>query len=202
MYRASIISLKSEAAMSELLNFDVGQQGGAPFLATRSKGREIREALEDQVAQSSPDEVVIDFAGVEAMTISFADEFIGRFFAALDTVDLRSPAVVATGLNEENLTTLSICLERRELAAAAIVDDHPVLIGAPDYLVETYRHALSLGTFSALDLAQRLDITPQNVNNRLKRLIDSAAIRRRRVVGGRGGKEFTYTAPSPCPHVT
>src|ERR1017187_3674976 len=60
---------------------------------------------------------------------------------------------------------------------------------------------LSLGTFSALDLAERLAITPQNVNNRLKRLVEAGAIRRRRVVSSRGGKEFTYTAPAPCENV-
>ena len=187
--------------MGELLNFDVGQHGRAPFLATRSKGREIRGELEDSIAQKRPNEVTIDFAGVEAMTISFADEFLGRFYASLATGDVPALTVLLTGLNEENLTTVSICLERRDLAAAAVIDGRPALVSAQDHLAETYKQALGLGTFSALDLALQLSITPQNVNNRLKRLVEAGAIRRRRVVGGRGGKEFSYSASTLCPGI-
>ena len=184
--------------MGELLNFDVGRHSETRFLATRSKGRELRTELEDRVLGVSPDEVVIDFSGVEAMTISFADEFVGRFYASLASGDTAAPLVLLTGLNEDNLTTVSICLERRELAAAAVLDHQPVLVGAPDYLAETYEEAVNLGTFSALDLASRLGLSAQNMNNRLKRLVDAAAVRRRRIASGRGGKEFAYTAPAPC----
>lgn len=187
--------------MTELVSFDVEKHGHASFLATRGKGREIREELEDQIAREHPDEVVIDFAGVEAMTISFADEFVGRLYAALAAGNVLAVVVLLTGLNEDNLTTVSVCLERRELAAVAIIDGRPALVSAPDHLADTYTHALSLGTFSALDLARHLDVTPQNANNRLKRLVEAGAIRRRRVAGTRGGKEFTYTAPARCPDI-
>lgn len=188
--------------MGELLNFDVGQHGHIRFLATRAKGREIRQQLEYQIEREHPDEVVIDFADVEAMTISFADELIGRFYASLAAGDIPVLAVVIAGLNEENLATASVCLERRELAAIAIVDGQPALISALDYLAETYTQAKILGTFSALDLARQLAITPQNVNNRLKRLVEAGAIRRQRAAGGRGGKEYTYTAPNLCLGIT
>jgi hypothetical protein len=82
--------------------------------------------------------------------------------------------------------------------AAAVIGHQPVLVGASDYLAETYQQAVSLGTFSALDLASRLGLTAQNINNRLKRLVDAAAVRRRRIASGHAGKEFTYTAPAPC----
>jgi hypothetical protein len=185
--------------MGELLNFDVGRHSGVQFLATRSKGRELRGELEDQVSREPANEIVIDFSGIEAMTISFADEFVGRFYASLAGGNTTAPLVLLTGLNEDNLITVSICLERRDLAAAAVVDHLPILVGAPDYLAETYEQAVSLGTFSALDLAGQLGLSAQNINNRLKRLVDAAAVRRRRVAPGRGGKEFAYTAPAPCP---
>lgn len=185
--------------MGELLSFDVEQHGQVQFLATRSKGRAVREDLEDRIAQDRPDGVLIDFAGVEAMTISFADEFLGRFYAALAAGDVLAPAVLLLGLNEENLATVSICLERRDLAAAAIIDGQPALLSALEYLVDTYKGALNLGTFSALDLAVQLAISPQNINNRLKRLVEAGAIRRRRVATDRGGKEFAYTASAQLP---
>jgi STAS-like domain of unknown function (DUF4325) len=180
--------------MGDPLTFDVGRHGEAQFLATRSKGREMRGELEDRISREHPDEVVIDFTGVEAMTISFADEFVGRFYTSLASGDTITSLVLLAGLNEDNLTTVSICMERRDLAAVAVIDRRPVLVGAPVYLAETYNQAVSLGTFSAIDLAERLSISAQNVNNRLKRLVDAAAVCRRRIASGRGGKEFKYTA--------
>jgi hypothetical protein len=185
--------------MGELLNFDVRQHGGAKFLATRSKGRAIRAELEDQISQERPDDVVIiDFTGLEAMTISLADEFLGRFYTSVASGDISASLVLLTGLNEENLATVSICLERRELAAAAIINGEPVLVGAPAYLAETYMQAVTLGSFTALDLADKLAVSAQNMNNRLKRLVEAGAVRRRRIASSRGGKEFMYTAPAPC----
>lgn len=185
--------------MGELLIFDVGQHSQVQFLATRSKGHVLREDLEDRIARDRPDGVLIDFAGVEAMTISFADEFLGRFYASLAVGDVLAPGVLLLGLNEENLATVSICLERRDLAAVATIDGQPALLSTLEYLVETYEGALSLGTFSALELSARLAISPQNMNNRLKRLVEAGAIRRRRVATERGGKEFAYTAPAQLP---
>ena len=179
--------------MDAPLEFAVAQLDDGQFLATRSKGRAIREDLEDRIARQHPDSVLIDFTGVEAMTISFADEFLGRFYAAL-TAD--APAILIVGLNDENVTTISICMERRDLTAAALVDGKHALLGAPEHLIDTYRHALNLGTFSALDLSSELNISPQNMNNRLKKLVTAGAIRRRRVVASHGGKEFVYTIPA------
>lgn len=178
------------AAVDAPLEYAVAQLHDGQFLATRSKGRTIREDLEDRIIRQRPDTILIDFAGVEAMTISFADEFLGRFYAALDT---DAPAILLLGLNNENVATVSICLERRDLSAAAVIDGQHMLLGAPEYLNETYRHALNLGTFSALDLSFELNISPQNMNNRLKRLVAAGAIQRRRVTAGHGGKEFAYT---------
>jgi hypothetical protein len=185
--------------MGELLNFDVAQHGQVQYLAFRSNGRAMREDLEDQIAQRHPDGVLIDFARVEAMTISFADEFLGRFYTSLAAGDVQVPAVLLLALNEENLATVPICLQRRDLAAAAIIDGQPTLLSAQEYLVETYKCAVSLGTFSALDLSAQLGVSPQNMNNRLKRLVEAGAIRRWRVASDRGGKEFAYTAPSLLP---
>lgn len=188
--------------MGELLKFDVRERSQAQYLATRSTGRAMREDLEDQISREHPEGALIDFAGVEAMTISFADEFVGRFYAALAAGDIHVPSVQLVGLNEENLEAVSICLERRELAAAAVIGDQPVLLSPLEYLVETYRRALNLGTFSAIDLSDVLGISPQNINNRLQRLVKAGAVRRRRVASNRGGKEFAYTAPPQLPEPT
>ena len=51
----------------------VGRHGR--FLATREHGRAIRERME---ALPSRLPVILDFAGVEAMTGAFADELLGK----------------------------------------------------------------------------------------------------------------------------
>jgi predicted transcriptional regulator len=46
-----------------------------------------------------------------------------------------------------------------------------------------------------VNVAERLNITAPNANNRLKRLVAARALIRRQGVAERGGKEFTYCAP-------
>jgi hypothetical protein len=137
-----------------------------------------------------------DFGGVDAMTISFADEFLGRFYVHLAAGPARPAGVLLTGLNEETAEAVAICLQRRELVAASRDGDQWQLLGAQDYLAESYQHALRLRCFKAADLAESLGITPQNANNRQKRLVEAGAIHRERVIpAGRGGKEYQYALP-------
>jgi len=99
------------------------------------------------------------------------------------------------GLNEETREAVDICLERRDLVALAFEGDNPVLLGRTEPLQETFDAVLQLREFRATDLATLLSITPQNANNRLKRLVEAAALRRRQAnVSNRGGKEFVYCA--------
>jgi hypothetical protein len=181
--------------MDAALEFAVLPHG--EYLATRDCGRAAREDLERQITshgQSSG--VLIDFAGVKAMTISFADEFLGRFYASLAAGDVPAQAVLLLGLNDETHEAVTVCLERRDLAAVAIIDGQPTLLSGPEHLGETYRHALSLDSFSAIDVSTLLGISPQNANNRLKRLVSAGAVLRRRIAPDRGGKEFVYAVPS------
>jgi hypothetical protein len=181
--------------MSSCAAFAVSQYGS--FLATRSAARTVRDSLEERISSAPAIEVlIIDFSGVEAMTISFADEFVGRFYSFLAAGDVRPVSVLLSDLNEETSEAIAICLERRELAAAALNDDEKILLGAPEYLAETYRQARQLRRFKASDLASAMGITAQNANNRLKRLVAAGAIRKDRVTSpDRGGKEFSYTIP-------
>jgi hypothetical protein len=186
--------MKPEKILDALLNFAVSEYGG--FLATRDSARTARSDLEAQVAAQGQDcIVVINFAEVNAMTISFADEFLGRFYSALASGDVLAAGVLLAGFNDETREAVSICLERRDLMAAAIDHDEAVLVGRAEVLQDTYRTALTMGTFRAAELGTALSITPQNANNRLKRLVEAGAVHRRRVpVSDRGGKEFVYVA--------
>ncbi|MEV0269707.1 hypothetical protein AB0H43_13085 [Hamadaea sp. NPDC050747] len=129
------------------------------------------------------------------MTISFADELLGRFYDSLASGDVKAEAVQIRGLNDETRETVDLCLERRDKIAVTVDDGRPALLGRTEPLEETFQVALALGEFKANDLADALSITAQNANNRLRRLVEAAVVRRRQTsVANRGGKEFVYTA--------
>src|SRR5579863_5695256 len=134
--------------MSKCTTYAVGQRGA--FLATRNSARATREELERRIASApASDVIVIDFSGVEAMTISFADEFLGRFYTSLAAGDVRPVAVLLTGLNEETTEAVTVCLERRDLAAVTEAGNSKQLVGAQDFLADSYQRALQLRRFKA-----------------------------------------------------
>jgi DNA-binding transcriptional ArsR family regulator len=184
-------------AMTEAIIFPAFQLGEFPM--TRADGRELRGRLEDQLANKRSVDLTIDFSGVEAMTISFADEFLGRLmtsfnFAATDTT------VKLAGLNDENYEAADVCVERRESCVVVLDAAGSLALVGQRSLSSTFQSALELGEFKANDLASALGLSAQNANNRLKRLTEAGALRKSQVTGsGRGGREYIYT---PVPAAT
>lgn len=180
--------------MNELITFP-GATPTQRFPTTRSQGRAHRGELDDAVMGRSHVVLMIDFSGVEAMTISYADEFVAKFLESFDAGH-SSVAVAISNLNPENLEAIQVALERRHLCAVTRMDDTLELIG--DLRAkETFHVANALGSFRAGDLAASLNISPQNANNRLKPLVTCGALLRARVSGAtRGGKEFVYSTLS------
>lgn len=102
--------------------------------------------------------------------------------------------VVLTGLNDDTNETIALVLERRNLLAIHREGTEDALLGADEYLSQTFATACLLNDFKASEIAERLQTTPQNANNRLKRLTAAGAVKRTRSSAERGGKEFTYQA--------
>lgn len=186
--------------MNESVLFSVAQLGNFP--AARSLGRQGRDRLDEELAGKKRVDLTIDFAGVTAMTFSFTDEFLGKFLSTLDTVDSEL-TVKVTGLNSENAEAVAVCLERRDTPVAVLAASGVIALVGDPMLSETFEKSLALGEFRANELADAMSITPQNANNRLKRLAACGALRRTRTSGGtRGGKEFVYSAvPAQVPDV-
>ena len=177
------------------LNFPISRYGS--FLATRSLGRGVRVDLEDQLSSAQNEVgVVLDFHGVEAITISFADECVARFLAS-HAQTASAAFVVITGLNEETSEAVGVSLERREIGAAILGSDGLTWQPGPPHLRETYACALRLQSFRAAELAGELNLSMSNANNRLKRLAAGGALTRVRSPGPEhGGKEFLYRCPA------
>lgn len=178
------------------LTFSVTEGQTGQFLVSRVRGAQARARLEQILGETAADgPLVVDFRGVEAMTNSYADELIGKFFVSVAAGDVPASCVVLVGLNEETRDAITICLERRKLVA--VDGDQDVLLGQSAALDDTYAQARSLGEFKASTLAEAMDITLTNANNRLKRLVEAGALHRERAESpDRGGKEFTYRAPA------
>lgn len=165
------------------------------FLFTRDVGIEARSSLEGELRDSGPVGLLtIDFTGVDAMTNTFTDEFLGKFYVALAAGDSSADGVELAGLNDETRDAVTVCLERRkQIAVDAATHD---LLGDASVLLDTYHQARQLGAFRASALSEALQISLTNANNRLKRLVEAGALKRERSTAlERGGKEFTYALP-------
>jgi STAS-like domain of unknown function (DUF4325) len=176
------------------MEYEVSRFGA--FLATRETGAKLREDLERQLRNATDQEaLVVSFSGVEAVTISFADEFVGRLIAARESGDTPDVAIVFVGMNPEVQEALDICLERRKAVALSLQGKKLSLLGGEEFLGETLDAARKLRSFRAIKLAEALEITPQNANNRLKRLASAGVLVRKRTAPEGGGKEFVYELP-------
>ncbi|MFF3891267.1 winged helix-turn-helix transcriptional regulator [Streptomyces sp. NPDC001914] len=178
-----------------LLTYPVKEHG--PFLATRTAGDRARRYLEERLTAAAPVAMLtIDFGGVEAMTNSFIDEFLGKLYLHLAAGDIPADGVQLTGLDEETREGVTVCLERRK--QIAVDGDTHELLGDAAVLADTYAQTRQLGEFRTAQLAETLGISLPNANNRLKRLVEAGALHRQRGSGpDRGGKEFTYSLSRP-----
>jgi hypothetical protein len=178
----------------EPLVFAVAEFGA--FLSTRDLGAQARNQLEAQVRTAAPVTMLsIDFKGVEAMTNSFADELVGKFYLLMAAGDIEAGGVQLVGLNEETRDAVTVCLERRK--RFAVDADEQMLLGDAAFLADTYDLVRRLDEFRAATLAEALGISLPNANNRLKRLVEAGALQRDRASGPEhGGKEFAYRVPN------
>jgi len=170
------------------------------FLATRERGRRVREEIEQRLAGLPVgDTLILDFKGVEGITVSFGDECVAKLVLARTSGDFADRGLLVEGANEDVQETLDAVLSRRKLSAVSLSDrGEPQVLGVREWLPQTIEAAMELRSFSASDLAHRLGITPQAANNRLKLLVGSGAVARERVVPEGGGKEFSYTVVIPA----
>jgi predicted transcriptional regulator len=165
------------------------------LLTTRSEGESNRHRLEAAIRSQPSDSLEISFEGVEALTISFADEFLGRLLTELQSAVQEPVPVLVTGLNADTAVELDVVLERRKLQVASFLANELKLLGGDRLLKETFLAAVQLHHFTPAQLGDEIDTSVQNVNNRLKRLLTAGALQRTRVSVSGGGREYEYRVP-------
>jgi hypothetical protein len=169
---------------------------GGPVRATRETGRADRERLEELARDANAGDVIeIDLSQVDALTISYADELVGLFLAGRVGGEQDDLGVVIRGGNSDVRETVEAVLQRRSIGAIYVDEfGRALALGGPSWFAQTVAHTQELKVFRAADLAERLELSPQAANGRLKQLSASGAVLRERTVPEGGGKEFEYRA--------
>lgn len=170
-----------------------------PFLATRERGRRVREDLEGELRALDPGNVLlVDFEGVEDITSSFADECIAKLLQDVGSGDYPERGLLLANAGEDVREGLESVLSRRKLAGVLLgALGEPEVVGDRAMLAETLDAALALREFSAVELGDKLGLSAQAANNPVKQLVATGAVLRERVVPEGGGKEFRYRVVVP-----
>lgn len=177
------------------MRFELAKHTGRTSFATRSYAAELRLAISEASAQVREDRLLeIDFSGVEAITVSFADELVGKLAAERRAYGPEDSFLRITDASEEVTETIEVALERRGLFVVFHRDGTAELLAAPPHLQQTYAAALELGQFSARDLAIKLGLKPPAANNRIKALAEAGALVRVRQPLAGGGRQYSYEA--------
>jgi hypothetical protein len=169
------------------------KQAGKSSFATRIAAADMRAKFQVEIHEvRSGDSVEIDLAGVEAMTISYADELIAKLAAERRIFGTSDWFFSISNATEEVAETIEVALERRNLFLVHESEEGFELLAAPDHLVFTFDAALELGEFTARELADQLGISLPAANNRIKSLTSAGAVIRERSDPTQGGRQYLY----------
>ena len=171
--------------------------GEGGVLTGVSDGEAARTSIERACQQLMDDQVIaLDFAGVRAISVPFADASIGRLLSGRSAGYYENHPIAILNAVPDVRETIAASLRLHHLYVLAIGEGGPELLGADEVLATTMRQAAELDQFSVHELADRLDLSPQAANNRLRVLLRSGAIQRERIKPARGGREFRYRVPT------
>lgn len=167
-------------------------------LTTREAGERAWHDIEREIEAVGENHVIaIDFTGVDAITIPYADACLARLMSGKASGFYESHPLVLTNANEDVCETIGAALSRRHLVALCLVSGGaPNLLGGDQMLERTIRAAAELqDPFSVSQLVEKMDISPQAANNRLRQLTKVGALQRERINPAHGGREFRYSVP-------
>ena len=108
--------------------------------------------------------------------------------------------VLLANLNEDLLDTLDLVVERRDIILTKVRPDGKLeTLGGTTQLDETLTAAEELGTFTAPQLAERLELKLPNLHQRLKQLEAAGAVTRADDPSARRGRRLVFATPPDAP---
>jgi DNA-binding MarR family transcriptional regulator len=100
-------------------------------------------------------------------------------------------------MNEDLAETMTFVLNRRKTTLLYKAGEQLQLLGETPHLAETLREAHALQSFTAPELAKKLDIEPSTANKRLEKLLEAGAVWRERDAEARRGIRHRYHTATP-----
>jgi DNA-binding MarR family transcriptional regulator len=175
--------------------FRLKAAAGKQLLLSRTQGREVAAKLRSRIVEPVP--LVLDFSGIDAATPSFLDEICNEIDVALRRFRDDGMLVVATAMVEDVTDSFIYVLERHRHSLAYFKGDDVDLLNASPHLVETLKAAVELGgEFTVPELAHRLDMNRNALNQRLANLLEAGAVARERDDKAERGVRYRYRAPT------
>ena len=161
-------------------------------LGTRSLGAEIATALRDSDPRRPG--LIVDFEHIRVASSPVLDEIAITLRALI--ADHPERWVLLSHLNEDLLDTLELVVDRRNIMLTT-VDPHGKLdvLGGTQQLEETLAAAEELGTFTAPELAERLELKLPNLHQRLNQLQAAGALTRSDDRTATRGRRLLFSAP-------
>ena len=135
-------------------------------LGTRALGQKVAEQIATNGQKASA--LLIDFSDVRVASSPFLDEVVLAMHSAI--LAERPAYVLLNAMNADVSDTMGLVLERRNMALGVLDDEQLELLGGGLRLQETLTAAQELGTFTAAELAERLQQKLPNLHQRLAQL--------------------------------
>src|SRR6266849_11116979 len=136
----------------------------AGILSTRPAGARTRHSIERLLATNTlkpGHPVALDFKGVVAISVPFADECIGQLLSGRLAGYYEDHPILAVNASDDVRETIAATLRLRHLLLLGVNRGEAELLGADELLAETLRAAEDAGRFSASELARRLGVSSQ-----------------------------------------
>jgi DNA-binding MarR family transcriptional regulator len=160
-------------------------------LATRELGADVAEHLRANTLKSGG--VIVDFCDIRVASSPFLDELACVLRAMI--ADTPRRFVLLANLNEDLADTLELVLQRRDIVLTVVRDGKLETVGGTRQLDETLAEADVLGTFTAADLAERLELKLPNLHQRLAQLTAAGALVRSEDPSAKRGRRLLFQTP-------
>ncbi len=151
--------------------FDLGK--GRETLGTRELGARDAQELRDRSIERETT-TVVDFVGVQIASSRYLDEIACALRGLI--LDYSQHCIVLRSLTDDVHDTLMLVLGRRGMSLTLLDEDALHVLGDRGHLDETLRQAQELGTFTASQLADRLELKVPNLHQRLNQLRAAGAV--------------------------
>jgi DNA-binding MarR family transcriptional regulator len=164
-------------------------------LATRPLGR--RAADHVRAIADEPGDLILDFEGVEVATPPFLQELVDVVHGLVLRDTGTGRIVVFANMNEDLAETMRYVVAKRKLSVAYREGNSIELLEAKPHLTETLRTAQRLRSFTAPQLADKLNIENDTATQRLKKLLETGAVVREVDPEAKQGIRHLYRAATP-----